>query len=191
MAIVIPPDYFQVTYVISRSGDDEPYNVIVAANHPGPDSLVVVAESFRAAFADNLAAQMDSGQRLELVRVISATSQLDLVADEEGAVSAATLPSNCAVLVRKRTTFRGRAYQGRNYWPGFIAAPDVNEIGRIDAADLGGLQTAFEGWFSDLDAAGTPLYILHDETSPAASPTPVATIEVDGLIATQRRRMRK
>lgn len=99
------------------------------------------------------------------------------------------LPPNVATLVKKNTGLRGRKNRGRMYVPGLAGEGDVDNNGFISGASLGTFQTAFTNFFNDLDGA-TPvsdIMLLHEDNSLA---TRVSSLEVENLVATQRRRLR-
>lgn len=105
------------------------------------------------------------------------------------------LPSNCALLVGKDTSYAGRKYRGRMYWPSMLASGSVDPNGNVDATVLATLQGHFTDLFADLqlDPSAVPV-LLHDkitggvlDTTPA---TPLTAFTVRNKIGTQRRRMR-
>lgn len=103
-----------------------------------------------------------------------------------GLNSSSTLPSNCAYLYRKRTALGGRKNRGRMFLPG-VGEADVNSLGVISTGVVGALQALADDLLTDLDAAGYPMHILHNDSTP---PTQVTALLLDSVIATQRRRLR-
>lgn len=106
-----------------------------------------------------------------------------------GTAVGSLLPSNCAVLVEKRTAAAGRRGQGRMYVPGIAAEPNVDGLGVLASAYVTGLTTALAAWLTRLGSDGLPPYLLH-ATAPA-TPDPITALAVDPVIGTQRRRMRR
>jgi hypothetical protein len=116
--------------------------------------------------------------------------------DEVGGESAAMLPPNCALLVRKSTGLGGRRGRGRCYIPWVVQEAAANDVGVIDGASLTVRQGDADAWLADLAAGSsgtspTPMYLLHDTSGAGAEPAPteVTGLSVDALIATQRRRL--
>lgn len=98
-------------------------------------------------------------------------------------------PPNTTYLVRKNTASGGRAGRGRMYLPG-CTDPDVLQGGTLDPARRGGLQTAMNDFFDQLNTDSLGPVLLHGETSPLTTPTPIDSFTVDSVVATQRRRLR-
>ncbi|MQB02229.1 MAG: hypothetical protein GEU78_18625 [Actinobacteria bacterium] len=93
---------------------------------------------------------------------------------------------NVSVLVQKQTGLAGRRNRGRMYVPG-IQAGGIGDDGVIDATQLTSWQAAADVWFDAADAI-LPLVILHE--TPPDTATPVLSLSVQALVATQRRRLR-
>lgn len=108
-----------------------------------------------------------------------------------GQASSPALPPNVAVLVRKVTGLGSREGRGRMYLPG-TQEDIVNDNGVIIAPHLGNWQP-FAQQFNALCAFNNvELHVLHSlpQLGGAPAPTPVATLVVQPLVATQRRRIR-
>jgi hypothetical protein len=100
-----------------------------------------------------------------------------------------SLPSNCAVLVKKSTALGGRHNRGRLFVPWMVAEGSVDEGGIIAPSEVTTFQTACTAFLTSLNGTTTsaPMVLLHQSGS--AAPTPVTALVVDRLIATQRRRL--
>lgn len=99
-------------------------------------------------------------------------------------------PPNVAVLMTKETAEGGRANRGRVYLPnGYTNEVSTNGAGVIDAGFVTSTQTRWTNFIAALVTAGLPMMILHPADGP--EPTPVTGGIVQGLVATQRRRLRK
>lgn len=113
-----------------------------------------------------------------------------------GALSFEGPPPNTSVLLQKVTALGGRANRGRAFWPGLVSRTDLSESGVISGGPLAAIQADVDSFLAHLATgnggatAETPMVILHDETSPTTTPTPVIDLVVDSLVATQRRRLR-
>lgn len=108
-------------------------------------------------------------------------------------------PSNCAVLVKKKTGFGGRKNTGRMFLPaGYLTEIAVGAIGDLAAGALTAF-TANLAQFMDNLRDNAPLAgdeetnfmptLLHSD--PAETPTDITSLVPDRLIATQRQRMRR
>lgn len=102
---------------------------------------------------------------------------------------AQTSPS-VAALVQKITAIGGRAGRGRFYLPG-VQESEVGETGVLTGAFVDGLQDVMEAFYSELVSSGMPPVLLHGDGSPVSTPTPITSFNVDGTVATQRRRQRR
>jgi hypothetical protein len=113
-------------------------------------------------------------------------------------VMAAT-PPNVAALVKKRTGFGGRANRGRLFLPWAISEGDVDEVGVLSAAGVNQVQTNITAFVTALGSIqqviANRVYDLPWD-NPARVLTAVnkgkvvTSMVVDGLVATQRRRVR-
>lgn len=98
------------------------------------------------------------------------------------------MPPSVSVLMRKNTSARGRANQGRSYWPGMLLDGDVDGSGNIGSSRRSSIFGDTNAFFLALEADGINQVILHNNG--AIAPTSVETISIEGKVATQRRRLR-
>lgn len=189
--MIIPAGFAQVTM---------PFDHQASAR----DALVVFGVENAGAFANpsDLAAAVWSAVAADLIPVIDAnvtvgplevrmnvggTELVGTGTDSDlGDAVNETVPSNVALLVKKVSGLSGRANRGRMYFPWTVAENDVTEVGQIAPSTLSDFQTAFSAFLSDLGSADVPMVILHNA---AGTPANVAELVVDGLVATQRRRL--
>jgi hypothetical protein len=202
MAVVIPEDYAQVTLNWQNSEADRTWSTVLGVSC-GSATAYNVADTMIAAWSAELAPLQDSSLQFTTctVRLGPSTGptpglSVDVAVNVAGGDSMAGASANCALLVRKFTAFGGRANRGRNYWPGFLEGSLVDEIGRLDETKQAALQSAFISFFAALSTGNggstslTPAVILHDETSPSSIPGLVASVSVERVIGSQRRRVR-
>lgn len=106
-----------------------------------------------------------------------------------GAPALQTLPPNVSVLYRKRTGIAGRTNRGRFYMPPFgLAESSVDQAGVIAPLDYGTLQDNADTMMSTWAGLDAHPVVLHSD--PVLTPTEVTSLNVDQLVATQRRRIR-
>jgi hypothetical protein len=107
-----------------------------------------------------------------------------------GGGSGSPAPPGISVLIRKQSAAGGRANRGRLFMPG-IADEDMVAGGALAS----GIQAAFQGAADDLwgamVAAELSPVVLHAANSPVTTPTPIVSLSVDAVVATQRRRQRR
>lgn len=116
-----------------------------------------------------------------------------------GIVVETSLPPNCAALFRKRTSLGGRSNRGRTYLPFCLSEAQVNETGGLSAGEIAAFQGQANSFLAQLVTDSTPMVI---ENKTFSSPVPprhvthiagsavtVTAYTVEGVIATQRRRL--
>jgi hypothetical protein len=96
---------------------------------------------------------------------------------------------NTAFLVHKATAFGGHAGRGRMYLPG-VPEASVDSPGTLAAGVASAINSDLTTFFNALTTAGIPMVLLHGDSSPLVTPTPVTGIQVATTVATQRRRLR-
>lgn len=92
-----------------------------------------------------------------------------------------------AVLIKKSSALGGRKNQGRMYMPG-ISEADIALGGVVEASFQALCQSTWSAIFAELDGS-YGMVILHSD--PADTPTGITALNVEGQIATQRRRNRR
>jgi hypothetical protein len=105
----------------------------------------------------------------------------------------ALVPQNTAWLVHKRTGSGGRSGRGRMYFPG-VWESGVSSTGVVSSSVLSTYNPSLTAWLTAIAAiveVGS-MHLLHDSTGAAAldAPTPVTSLNLDPMVATQRRRLR-
>lgn len=91
-------------------------------------------------------------------------------------------------LIQKRTAFGGRKQRGRMYWP-TPPSSVVDDGGVMISSWTDAFQANLDAWLSDMSSIGLPLYLLHGETS--TLPTLITSLQLQPILATQRRRQRR
>jgi hypothetical protein len=172
--------------------------------------LTTDANSLMGAYGTHLMPQLSSLLTLESVHILyQSDSAHQLVADSNASSvvggktsgATATMPPQVAWLLRKKTSFAGRSQRGRMYVPGMLEG-NASATGSIASADLTAMQGAVANFFSAI--AGFHPVLIHSVVCEAGetghegphtgSPLPVSpltTLEVDDVVATQRRRLRR
>jgi len=203
MAVVVPTGYAQVTLNWVNSTGDSNYSTVLACQHTSAGANEI-ADTFSTAWQTHLQPAQDTNMELTeiVVKVGPSTGptpglQVEIPVNMFGANAGSLAPPNCTLLVRKLSLFGGKANRGRNYWPGFVFDNQVDELGRLDPAIVTAMQGSMVDFFAALgsgNGAATalcPAVILHDESSPATSPVLVSAVQVDPMIGSQRRRIRR
>lgn len=98
---------------------------------------------------------------------------------------AAMTPQVC-YLVRKTTELAGRSNRGRMYLPG-VTEVEVDPSGLVSPAISGDLTAALAAWVADMATHDAIPVLLHNSLE---APTEISSLQVETVVATQRRRLR-
>lgn len=107
-----------------------------------------------------------------------------------GTSSSPALPPNCTQLWHKVTTQGGRRGRGRAFVPIYSPAEGgVDATGVIEGTTVTNLQAKYDVFLAAAAAAGM-LPVLFHQTAPF-TPSPIVAFQLQSMIATQRRRLRR
>lgn len=185
---VIPPGYWLAAHQFSCPAPGGLRRSVVTMGHQGP-LIQQNVDAVRDSFYDEVWTQMGSAQ-YNYQGVVGYTEDISLEAttNQAGPLGAQPASPQVALLVRKLTGVRGRENRGRNYWPGMVYESDVDQAGVINTAQRNGFQGFFDAWYSALNTLECEPYLLHTASS---DPTLILGFDVDAVVATQRRRLRR
>lgn len=107
--------------------------------------------------------------------------------NQPGLFGSDNAPPQVAALIQKITGLAGRSQRGRMYVPS-VDEESITIIGTFDSGRLAAMQTAADALLVDLQTQDVPMRLLH--TNPAIPPSVIVSLNVDSLVATQRRRLR-
>lgn len=182
----IPSNSYQVTLNWTGTFGGRENMATVIGVSAANTSLEEAAEAVGTAAVPTLVAGMSDKITLTDVRADSQTQFALFAVGEAGGEPAEQCPSNCALLVRKRSGLKGRQNQGRMYLPGWLPESKVNGGGVITNQWVSDAQDSMDAFYAGLVAGGVPMRLLHLSTS---SSTSVVDLLVENRIATQRRRI--
>lgn len=202
MTLVIPPGFAEASAQLRNSGDPQPWYVtfgIDVSDIGGQYGLA--AAHIYTVFQESWLSQMTAATSLDNITLrIGQDGGEPLVVispgGSTGVGSSAKLPQNCALLIRKTSARGGRSGKGRMFMPNVLPESAVDNVGVIENATVAAFQDVADQFFNDLAGEGgagpTPMVLLHNEgISGSTVPTPVTAFQVDNVIATQRRRLRR
>lgn len=186
MALIVPPGFAQVTmqYANASGLGSKLAFTFGVGRAPSAD----LADDIKVWWDIDLQPVTSQHYLLELIKLRSDVGEADLVVNETGAVSGATMPPNVAALVQKRTGLAGRANRGRMYLPGVLPEDTVDNGGTISTVQRDGLQVVMEHLLDMADTNWGGVQLFHNGSS---DPTTVTSLPVLATVATQRRRVRK
>lgn len=191
---VIPPGYSLLVHRFLLASDPEEMVFTMGVDNGALVDPDIIAGNAVTAFLDNWTPDFWVNES----RFVGVTAYVgqdgpgsevgEYIIDEQGTATGAVLPSNCAMLVRKRTGTAGRRGRGRCYFPGvFLLETAVDSRGALTDAYREFRQDAADAWLADLGTTFGGAVVLHTN---ATAPTPITALQVDGVIATQRKRLR-
>lgn len=110
------------------------------------------------------------------------------IVNRVGTATFSAVPVNTAMLVRKRTALGGRRNSGRLFVPLMnFDEVNVSNIGVISTTVLGPQQTRWTAAMTAFLASALEPVVLHSQ---AGLPTPITSLVIQQVCATQRKRMR-
>lgn len=198
MPLLVPPGFSHNVVQFQQAGDAEPMVCTFGTdNSDVAGGLEEIPNLLFTAWQDTILVSQTNN--ITLVGVTSYVGQdggppvpYDSdVPSTPGSGTQEPLPSNCAMLIRKRTSQSGRRGRGRMYVPG-VAEGTVDANGVVATATVNAWQDRLDGFMELLVLGGQSMVVLHNSegVSPATAPTPVALLLCENKIATQRQRMR-
>lgn len=111
--------------------------------------------------------------------------------DQVGGNAGAIPSPQIALLVRKSTGLLGKENRGRMYFPCVLLEADIDDSGNCTGTGFTSLKGDIEDWYTGLgtnpDLTGG-MVIQH---AAGTTPTPVTSITVESVVATQRRRLKR
>lgn len=203
MTIVIPAGFGQCTYELKATGDPQPWNLVTGFEATNEGTGAAYALTLLDAFVSHVLPQIHdsvvlTGAKLSLGQSGGADPIVSFFnSGENGDTGGDMLPQNSAVLVSKNTAFGGRKNRGRMFIPLMAESSQVDNVGNIATTKVNFLQSGFTAFLDKLSGPSViggiaaPMVILHNDTGASTpDPTPVTSLTVKSVIATQRRRLR-
>jgi hypothetical protein len=194
--VYIPEGFANVRYVFALSGIQDEMSFAIGVSPPTgmttPEIAVAADAAFAAAgFGGELA--MCVGWSYLGTRVTRKFGGQPVVADYPlsvaGSVAVATIPPNCAMLIKKNTALGGRHGRGRLFVPPFNLREEYTDnAGYLTPAVQASQQAAWSLFLEALDTNALGPRLFH--TDPVALPTTITSLQVTSQLGTQRRRMR-
>lgn len=201
MSATPPPGYgVYARYYQPIGGTKVAANVIGFANGPGQVASIAIG-AVRSTFSGvnspyNLAYLNDTWNWVGdycLVNVggVLTSSVNNVIIPGTGNFDACS--PNVSWPIHKTTNLAGRRMRGRIAFPaGFLPESEVSDAGAVDNTFRTTNQTLFNQLLLAMTTAGYPMYLLHAASTLSATPapTPVISLLADGLVGTQRKRLR-
>lgn len=176
---------------------------LVTGGLTGVDSISpALAQSLFNGYADAWASSMWSSSVITECQVYNETQAATYTGSVVGTgVGVGNMAVNCALLIEKAASGRGRRNRGRNFLPSLLFEGTTFGDGSLDAGFVDAMESNLADWFVDVIDAGVAMAIPQGEQKPRKDGSPgsppiipwpqVETVAVDSKIATQRRRLRR
>lgn len=199
MGVIVPDGEYQYNLNLTCDSVAKPMSVVLGLAHDGVGSAPTAVEAADALFdaltgSDNelFDASILSGEwnflGVEGFRQSSGGPILGAHLETiNGSGPATNVPVNCAVLVKKQTASGGRKNRGRFFFPPYVAGLAVNEAGVIQSSSADIVPIALADAQATLLEANLLMVIHHSDGTDG---TPITGFALEGLLATQRRRLR-
>ena len=190
--MIIPEGYSQVTFFFSGSPVPLGAAIVFGVQNISDSSPATVATQVRGAWSTGgLRASWSNLCTMSHVLVKNGPNDTGPSADVATTLlgSHADAPGGAQVsmLIGKVSSLGGRRGRGRMYIPA-IPESKIDPGGTLDATYASSAQTQATATLSAMLTNNVPMVLLHnDETIP----TPVTSLAVSNIVATQRRRQRK
>lgn len=193
--MVIPIGYAQVNYHLSGNNLPLEAQTTIGVDISGwGGSLQALTDELYDMFVDTILTELNTSTVLDLARVKfgpDATGPtFEHAGSNQGLETGSAASSAVSFLVRKATTFGGRAGRGRMYIPGVTEAV-IGGDGAVDPAFLNVLQADLNTYHARFATNGLIPVLLHGAGSPLTTPSPIDNLTLDSTVATQRRRQRR
>lgn len=187
MTLVIPEGFAQFEFVHTVSGVSEQAMCTFGAELVDPFDIAQVL-AVRDIWQSRIMPFLSDTVTLREVRARVDAGVIGTVSSTTagGSASAAATPQVC-YLVNKATGVPGRAHRGRLYLPG-VTEGQVLPSGGIVSTFVTAMNTTLGLLLGDLVTAFSDMHLLH--SSEAVTPTPVTSLTLSSLCATQRGRLR-
>lgn len=188
MALVIPPNYYEMTFHHTLQGGTRPAVCTLGFHYTGSNFNTDVG-FVALAWAQNQMGSMTTNWRYVKFQARNDIGTVsDLAQDVPGSTAHPETSPNVAFLIHKVTNQPGRFSKGRMYFPG-VSEQDIDAVGTVVGSKVTELRNNFINFQAACDLHQFAPVILHN--SPTHQPTVVTTFSIDPLVATQRRRLRR
>jgi hypothetical protein len=188
--MIIPVGFAQVAVQFRYADGGRPQVITYGVELEGSDFGENRVQAIYDIWEDRYLPNITTNTRLEQVTLkygpVSTGPSFVAIGTAVGASNEPIAPPNVTYLVKKVTNMGGRANRGRFFPPG-VAEANVGNDGALSSGTVAALQPVFNNIRTDHAAADLPMVLLHSQSS---DPTPITSLVLDPLAATQRRRLR-
>lgn len=186
MGYVIPAGYSRVTV---EFGAQSPLgSAIVTGFGVSLDPGAILLDNVKEWLDDNYQPLMQSFYSIDRIEARNDVAVEELAVNIPGALAGDPSPPSVAALAKITSGLPGRKNRGRMYLPGLLLDADVDASGGIDSTALNNIQTCMDALGEKMGLIDAEIVILHSDVG---TPTLATGVQVQGIAATQRRRLRR
>lgn len=198
----VPVGFADCSIHFLRTGDPEEMVITFGVEIVDPSSHDGVATKIALSWRN----EFDNANIPHIIQSVKAVARIGEEGGEEtvqeatiaqlGGDNRELLPQNCAMLIRKVTSFGGRQNQGRWFLPWAFEA-EVDNVGMLDVGSATKYTTSAQAFLTEMNnstgVGPLPPVILHrrNKAGTIHAPTAITGLVCEQLLATQRHRMRK
>lgn len=188
--MIIPVGYYHIQHFFGGTSLPNGAAITYGLGGFGAGTPAEAAEACHDAFASTFLLDMSSTTQIVETRAKAGPNDVGPFGSYTeilvGGQTDSPVPPNTALLVEKRTAVGGRSGRGRFYLPG-VPEGSVPGSGILTVTIQGFWQARADAFLTALETFSTGMYVLHNTSS---DPTSVTDLQVDPVVATQRRRLR-
>lgn len=193
--VAIPTGFAQVNFLFGGAALPNGAEVTLAVESTGTvDTPAELAEFMANGWSSTILTGQSSNVTFLGTRVKFGPNETgpsaEFALSSPGGAASTTVSPNTAYLVRKITAQGGRAGRGRMYVPG-PNETTVNAAGQVEPATLTAQQGLWDEFYDEMTSLDVQPVLLHGPEAPLSVPTPITSFQVDSVVATQRRRLRR
>lgn len=185
MGYVIPAGFSRVT--IEYGAQSSLGSQIVTGFGVNLEPTEGLLDAVEAWIDADLAPRTQTFYSIDRIEARNDVEVVERVLNTPGTLAGDPLPPNTALLVKIGSGLVGRKNRGRMYIPGVLLEDEVDASGGINSSTRTGLQAMMTHLGEAIGLISGEIVILHSDVS---DPTIATSVNVDGTVATQRRRLR-
>lgn len=188
MPVVIPTGFAQIVCTMVHSYTLQPAVNVFGFELP-TTGLADVADELATAWETSIMANISDQYTFTDLKIRNADGTMaEVTRNTAGSDTGAGLPPQVSFLAKKVTGSPGRHNRGRVYIPG-VNEPMVDANGTLDTGIYDNLQAGLLNWQGGISSTGGAHVLLHND--PAFGPAYVMSLQLEHVVATQRRRLKR
>lgn len=200
MTLIVPEGYGLASIVFTAGDGTAPYVTTIGLDISAAGSAFVsAADNVLASYIDAFQGVTAEDLRIDRVSLYvgsdTSPGSVDSIASGEFGLNEQDMaPVAMSLIVKKITADLGRSGRGRMFIPGILSDADVDQGGHVEPGSITSYQTKVNTFFTNLLTADPAMelipVLLHSETSPVSTPSPIQGLGVADTVGWIRGRIR-